>query len=634
MTDRFPEARSGLRTKPIDDELLDRVLPRVEQPARYTGGEWNSVRKDWESTAIHFALVYPEIYELGMSNLGLAILYDLLNSQPDVAAERIFAPAMDMEAAMRAAGLPLFSLESRRPLAAFDIVGFSLAYELNYSNVLNMLDLGGIPIWAAERRRSDPLVVGGGSMTYNAEPMTDFFDLFVVGEGEEVVLELLDLYRQAFGERDGRRQEFLWNAAHIRGVYVPSLYRVSYREDGTVGEVKPVTQGIPSSVKRRIVPVLPPPPVRPVVPYIEVVHDRAGIEIQRGCSHGCRFCHAGIVYRPLRERPSDEVLAAVAALLRNTGHEEVSLLALSSTDYHDIRRLLEELLNRHQDHRISFSLPSLRIDAFSVELADLLQQRRKSGLTFAPEAGSQRLRNVVNKGVVEEDLLRTAEAAFSKGWRRIKLYFMMGLPTETDADIEAIADLTYKVRDIGRRTSGKRVEVSVSISTFVPKPFTPFQWTGLLDQETIVRRQQILKQRIKGKGLSVSWHDPASSMLEAVLARGDRRLNRVIHRAWRSGARFDAWNEHFKPELWWAAFDEEGLDPDFYARRERSTDETMPWDHIDVGVSRRFLLLEWERSLRGELSSGCIARCMACGIQSSYEEALVSCQAVCGGHAR
>jgi radical SAM family uncharacterized protein len=615
---------------PIDSQALDLILPTVEQPARYTGGEWNSVQKDWEAVSLHCALAFPELYEVGMSNLGMAILYELLNDQPDVLVERVYAPAQDMERALRKINLPLYSLESRRPLAAFDVVGFSLACELNYSNVLNMLELGGIPVRATDRDEQHPLVIGGGSMTCNAEPMTDFFDLFVVGEGEEATLDLVELRRQMVREGSMSRAAFLRRASHICGIYVPSFYTVRYHADGAVAAVEPQSSEVPSSITRRIAAVLPPPPVHPVVPYVGVVHDRANIEIQRGCSHGCRFCHAGIIYRPVRQRSLDEILEAVDEILHNTGHEEVALLSLSSADYRDIEPLLEALLERHKDQQISFSLPSLRIDSFSVQMAALTQERRKTGLTFAPEAGSQRLRDVINKGVTEDDLLRTVESAFSTGWRRVKLYFMLGLPTESDEDIEAIVQLTQKVRDIGRQIRGKRVEVNVSVATFVPKPFTPFQWMGLLDQDVMVRRQNMLKSRLRGKGLSVGWHDPESSLLEAALARGDRRMGEVIYRAWQNGAAFDAWGDHLKPEAWWSAFAEAGLDPEFYAYRDRSLDETLPWDHINVGVSKRFLIREWENSRKGVTSPGCMETCMGCGIQSAYEESFETCLAVCG----
>jgi radical SAM family uncharacterized protein len=616
-------------SEPISLDALDAILPAVEQPARYTGGEWNSVRKQWDSACLHFALAFPELYEVGMSNLGMTILYDLLNARPDILAERAYAPAPDMEKAMRAAGIPLYTLESRRPVRSFDIIGFSLAYELNYTNVLNMLDLAGLVVWARERGDDDPLIVGGGSMTCNPEPRADFFDLFVIGEGEEAALELADLYCRLRRNESFSKQEFLRQAARLDGVYVPSFYAVRYHADGTVAAVEPQLDGVPRLIRRRMVTTLPPPPVRPVVPYVSVIHDRANLEIQRGCGHGCRFCHAGMVYRPVRRRSREQIVDAVDHILRHTGHEEVALLSLSSTDYEGIDSLLAELLERHKEQAVSFSLPSLRIDSFSVRLASLTQERRKTGLTFAPEAGSQRLRDVINKGVTETDLLRTVEAAFGAGWRRVKLYFMLGLPSETEADIEAIVDLTYKVRDVGARVTGRRVEVSVSVATFVPKPFTPFQWTGLLDREGIVRRQELLKTRLRGKGLTVGWHDPDSSLLEAVLARGDRRVAEAVYCAWRRGARFDAWGDQFKPEAWWAAFDEAGLSPDFYARRQRALDEVLPWDHINVGVSKRFLAREWEKSQRGETTPGCVEECVGCGIRTTYGDALEYGEAIC-----
>ena len=614
------------RPQPVASGALDAILPTIEQPARYSGGEWNSIRKDWETVSVHWALAFPELYEVGMSNLGMTILYELLNGEPDTLAERVYAPATDMERAMRAVGLPLYSLESRYPLRAFDLLGFSLSCELNYSNVLNMLDLAGIPVRATERSEGDPLVVGGGTMTFNAEPMSDFFDLFVIGEGEEVVLELGDLYRELRASGGFTRQEFLRRAVRIGGIYVPAFYAVQYHADGTLARIEPLYAGVPATITRRIVPVLPPPPVRPVVPYVGVVHDRANVEIQRGCSHGCRFCHAGVIYRPVRERSRQEIRETVAALLRNTGHEEVSLTSLSSADYHDIAPLLHELLEKYQEQSISFSLPSLRIDSFSVQLGSLTQARRKTGLTFAPEAGSQRLRDVINKGVTEADLLHTAAAAFRTGWRRVKLYFMMGLPTETDEDIEAIADLTCKVRDVGREARGKQIDVSVSVATFVPKPFTAFQWTGLADVDTLTRRQDILKRRLRGRGLSVGWHDPESSLLEAALARGDRRMGQVIYRAWRNGAVFDAWGDQFTPQAWWSAFAATELSPDFYARRVRPIEERLPWDHIAVGVSKRFLHREWENSQAGIVTPGCMERCAACGIRTAYGESFASCK--------
>jgi len=601
-----------------EDPKLRYILPRVSRPARYTGGEWNSVVKDWERTPVKVALAYPDVYEVGMSNLGLAILYDILNRQPHVLAERVYAPWPDMEAWMRRSGLPLFSLETRHPLRQFDILGFSLQYELTFTNVLNMLDLAGIPLLAAERDEEHPLVIAGGSCAYNPEPMADFLDLFVIGEGEEVILELVETYRE-WKEAGGTKEELLRRLAQIEGVYVPSFYETSYRPDGTLAAVKPLVAEARPKVRKRIVPILPPPPTRPIVPYLEIVHDRAMVEIQRGCTRGCRFCQAGMIYRPVRERPLEEILQAVEGIFQSTGYEEVALVSLSSTDYTRIEELVRELASRYQDPPTSISLPSLRLDSFSVELAEITQSGRKTGLTFAPEAGTARLREVINKGIAEEDLLRVAETAFSRGWHRIKLYFMIGLPTETLDDVAAIGGLVRKVRDIGRRYQGRRTEVAVSVATFVPKPHTPFQWVPLMEEKALRERHQLLQRAIRGRGLRLSWHDPQSTLLEAVFSRGDRRLGKVLLRAWELGARFDAWGEHFRFDLWQRAFAEAGLNPDFYARRERPLDELLPWDHIDTGVEKRFLIEEYRRALEGKPLPDCRTRCHACGVREAFD---------------
>jgi radical SAM family uncharacterized protein len=595
----------------VTTDTLDNILPRVMKPARYTGGEWNSVIKDWDKVGTRVALAYPDIYEVGMSNLALMILYDLLNKEEGILAERVYAPWVDMEQAMRSAGIPLYSLETRHPLGEFDVIGFTLPYELNYTNVLNMLDLAQIPLIAAERTNEHPLVIGGGSGTYNPEPLADFFDLFVIGEGEEVLLELLKVHRE-WGADKGK---LLSHAAEIEGIYVPTLYEVLYNEDGIVSEVRPRFPEAKPIVTKRIVDTLPPAPTKVVVPFVEAVHDRAMIEIQRGCTQGCRFCQAGMIYRPLRERPLEEIVDTADVLLAATGYEELSLVSLSSCNYSRIEELVKALLARHAPRHTSLSLPSLRIDSFSVELAKMFHGQRKTGLTFAPEAGSPRLRRVINKLITDDDILNTAEAAYGSGWHRIKLYFMVGLPTETRPDVEAIGALAKQVRDIGRQIRGKRAQVSVSVATFIPKPYTPFQWLPLEKENVLEEKLALLRRLVRGPGLRLSWNDPATSLLETTLSRGDRRLGKVIHEAWQRGARFDAWGESFDAERWWAAFSTQGLDPAFYAYRERSLEEILPWDHINSGVSKEFLVQECQRSLREETTLDCRGGpCLACGI--------------------
>lgn len=596
---------------------IDSVLSRVTKPARYTGGEWNSVVKDWESTEIRVVISYPDLYEIGMSNLGLAIIYDLLNQQPDVLAERAFAPWVDMEAEMRREGIPLFSLESKRPVKDFDIFGFSLGYELTYSNVLNLLDLAGIPVQAAERGDSLPLVIAGGSCALNPEPMAEFIDLFVVGEGEEVVTELLEVFGRWKREGSGRKQELLREAAQIPGIYVPSFYKVDYQSDGTVASVKPIVAEAKPVIERRIVDKLPPTLTRPIVPYLQVIHDRAAIEIQRGCHQGCRFCQAGMIYRPVRERTQEEVVKAVDELVRNCGYDEVSLLSLSTSDYPGISNLVSTLSRRHRGGNLILSLPSLRLDTFSVELADSFEDGKKSGFTFAPEAGTEVLRRAINKAISEEGILQSIETAWERGWRNIKLYFMIGLPTETISDIEGIVSLVRKIKNIGKG----RINVRVNASTFAPKPHTPFQWVAQASQQELAARQQVLRAGLRKVGVHLSWQDPEVSLLEGVLSRGDRRLARAIQSAWQLGCRFDAWSEHYSYEKWQNAFAEHGLDPYHYACRERPLEEVLPWAHIDSGIDVGFLKREYERTRLGQGTPNCSSgNCNLCGLQQRQDK--------------
>jgi len=594
---------------------LNNILHQVTKPARYTGGEWNSVVKDWDKTFIRIALSYPDLYEIGMSNMALPILYQLLNSQPDVLAERVYAPWSDMAAAMRAAGIPLFSLESRCPLNDFDIIGFSLGYELTYTNVLNMLHLAQIPVLASERNGSHPIVMAGGSCALNPEPMADFIDFFVIGDGEEVLLELLDSFRD--WKRQGKgapKEELLGQLATIPGIYVPSLYQVEYQSDGSFKSITPTVARAKATVQRRIVTKLPPPVTKPVVPYIEVVHDRGAIEIQRGCNRGCRFCQAGIIYRPVRQRSQDEVVQAVGELIANCGYDEVSLVSLSTSDYTGIDELVAKLSHRYQN--LSLSLPSLRIDSFSVGLMEALPSRRKTGLTFAPEAGSERLRCSINKNIPEDKLLETAAAAFDRGWINLKLYFMLSLPTETTDDIENIIQLVDKIQSLGRKAKGKKPRLRISLSTFVPKPHTPFQWVAQANEEQLNTKHELLNRELRRKGIRPSWQDPKVSLLEAVLSRGDRRLGKVIYRAWQLGSTFDAWSEHFNYGNWLCAFEEAGLEPADYAQRERPLDEPLPWSHIDIGVTTAFLKREYRRALKDIATPDCrYQACNVCGLE-------------------
>ena len=600
-------------------KLEQEMLQAVEKPARYTGGEWNAQPKDSAAVLCRIALAMADVYEVGMSNLGLKILYEILNRRDDIAAERVYAPWLDMEEEMRRRGIPLFSLETFREISSFDILGFSLQYELLITNTLNMLDLAGLPLHAAERTDEQPFVIGGGPCVYNTEPIADFFDFFVLGDGEEIVVEVCDalIAWKKEGRPDGRRG-FLRRAARIPGVYVPSFYAPEYDAQGMFTGLRILDEAASPQIYRRVVKDLDAAPFleKPVVPYLGIVHDRLMLELFRGCTRGCRFCQAGMAYRPVRERRPETLESLARTLFDSTGYNEMSLTSLSSADYSCLSPLVDGLLAGTQGERVSFSLPSLRIDSFSVDIAERLQQVRKSGLTFAPEAGTQRLRDVINKNVTEDDLLHSVRTAFEQGWKAVKLYFMMGLPTETDEDIVGIAELAQKVVDCYKEVKGKRgVKVTVSVSCFVPKAYTPFQWFAQVPQEEFERRQQLLKESIRDRAISFHYHDARASVLEGALSRGDRRLSAVIETAWRNGAKFDGWTDQFKDEVWKDAFCRCGAAPEFYSRRTRDLEEVLPWAHTSPGVSEVFLRREWQRAQEAALTHDCRREtCTGCGV--------------------
>lgn len=596
---------------------IEKFLLGVQKPGRYTGGELNSIVKDKSKIDIRYAFCFPDTYEIGMSHLGMKILYSLVNAREDAWCERVFAPDVDMEQVMRDNGIPLYALESGEAIKNFDLIGFTMQYELSYTNVLNMLDLAGLPVTSRDRKDLTPIVIAGGACVCNAEPMAEFFDITLPGDGEEVTNELIDLLKE-YKAKGATKQEFLEAAAQIKGVYVPSLYEVEYNDDCTVKSITP-THGAPEKVEKRNVADLDKmfSPTEFVVPFLEVVHDRTTVEIFRGCIRGCRFCQAGFLNRPLREKSPEVVEAQCRSICEKTGYDEISLCSLSTSDYRGLEKLITDMLPWTVENKINISLPSLRADNFPKELMEQLNAVRRSGLTFAPEAGTQRLRDVINKNITEEEVLSTARQAFAGGWTAVKLYFMIGLPTETEDDIRGIADLAQAVVDEfyhnENKPKGKGVNVSVSVASLVPKPFTPFQWEPQDRPDTLIEKQNFLISCVKTRKVSVSRHVPWTSFLEGVFARGDRRLCDVIETAWRKGCKFDSWEEHLDREKWMDSFAENGIDPFFYTARKRSFDEVLPWDHMDYGVTKKFLIKENEKAHRGETTASCREKCAGCG---------------------
>lgn len=596
---------------------IEKFLLGVQKPGRYTGGELNSIVKDKSKIDIRYAFCFPDTYEIGMSHLGMKILYSLVNARDDAWCERVFAPDVDMEQIMRDNGILLYALESGEAIKDFDLIGFTMQYELSYTNVLNMLDLAGLPVRSRDRKDLTPIVIAGGACVCNAEPMAEFFDITLPGDGEEVTNELIDLLKE-YKAKGATKQEFLEAAAQIKGVYVPSLYEVEYNDDCTVKSITP-THGAPEKVEKRNVADLDKmfAPTEFVVPFLEVVHDRTTVEIFRGCIRGCRFCQAGFLNRPLREKSPEVVEAQCRSICEKTGYDEISLCSLSTSDYRGLEKLITDMLPWTVENKINISLPSLRADNFPKELMEQLNAVRRSGLTFAPEAGTQRLRDVINKNITEEEVLSTARQAFAGGWTAVKLYFMIGLPTETEDDIRGIADLAQAVVDEfyhnENKPKGKGVNVSVSVASLVPKPFTPFQWEPQDRPDTLIEKQNFLISCVKTRKVSVSRHVPWTSFLEGVFARGDRRLCDVIETAWRKGCKFDSWEEHLDREKWMDSFAENGIDPFFYTARRRSFDEVLPWDHMDYGVTKKFLIKENEKAHRGETTASCREKCAGCG---------------------
>lgn len=598
--------------------ISNKILKSVSKPTRYIGNEWNSVHKDLNKVDVRMALCFPDVYEVGMSHLGIKILYHLLNRENDVYCERVFSPWVDMEEKMIENNIPLFTMETHTPINEIDILGFTLQYEMSYTNIINALNLGEIPLMSVDRTEEHPFVIAGGPCAYNPEPIADFFDFFVIGEGEEIILEVVNEYK-AWKKNKESRDAFLKRVAKLQGIYVPKFYNVEYNEDGTIKSFEPISDEFPKKIKKRIILDMDKVfyPEEFVVPYMEIVHDRTMLELFRGCIRGCRFCQAGMVYRPVREKSVDRLTELSDKLQESTGYEEMSLSSLSTSDYRDLERLGEELLKTTEDKKVNLSLPSLRVDNFSLKLMKKAQKVRKSSLTFAPEAGTQRLRDVINKGVIEEDLENSVSIAFNNGYSSVKLYFMVGLPTETIEDVEGIAHLGHKVVDkyfeVPKEQRAKGLNITVSTACFVPKPFTPFQWEPQDSIENFNEKQKHLREKIKNRNITYNWHDPKLSFLEAIFALGDRRLSKVLVKAVDKGCRFDGWTDHFKYEAWLEAFEEEGVDPHFFANRKKALDEVLPWDFIDIGVSKKFMVSENKKAHEGVITPNCRTNCSGCG---------------------